>query len=41
MNIKKYFDGDIKETWAVVWRFLLVLLAMAALVGMLVLTTKY
>jgi len=41
MNIKKYFDGDIKETWAVVWRFLLVLLAMAALVGMLVLSTKY
>lgn len=39
MNIKKYFDeGAAKDTWAVVWRFLLVLLAMAAFVGMLVLT---
>ena len=37
MNIKKYFDGDAKETWAVVWRFLLVLLAIAAFVGMIAL----
>ena len=37
MNIKKYFDGDAKETWAVVWRFLLVLLAIAVFVGMIAL----
>ena len=42
MNIKKYFDkGAGKETWAVLWRFLLVVLAMAAVVGMLYLTVKY
>lgn len=36
MNIKKYFDeGAAKDTWAVVWRFLLVLLAIAAFVGMI------
>ena len=42
MNLKKYFDeGAGKDTWAVLWRFLLIVLAMAAVVGMLYLTVKY
>lgn len=42
MNIKKLFDKDAaKDTWAVAWRFMLIVMAMAAVVGMLYLTVKY
>lgn len=41
MDLKKYFDDSAKDIWAVVWRFLLIIIAIAALAGMFILIETF